>query len=119
MLAFTLSSSRETEIQRPRKFELVVSEHITVDIVVNDKLDGLGESAVLNQLGTPSEILKIEPENDGCYYGIALSEYVLNQKKSSKENCEMALKLNLNNQNAKLLLQTTQLASGFDPQIFV
>lgn len=48
---------------------------------------------------------KIEPKNDAVYYGIAASQFALGEKENSKKNCQIALKLNAQNENAQVLIK--------------
>lgn len=47
---------------------------------------------------------ELDPEDDTVYYGIAASQFVLGLRKDAEKNCQNALKLNPNNDNAKTLL---------------
>jgi len=47
---------------------------------------------------------KLDPKDDRVYYGIAASQFMLGQLKAAEENCQIALKLNPGNENAKALL---------------
>lgn len=47
---------------------------------------------------------KLDPKDDRVYYGIAASQFVLGQFKEAETNCQTALKINRNNDNAKTLL---------------
>ncbi|MDP8032947.1 ribonuclease E inhibitor RraB [Pasteurella atlantica] len=46
---------------------------------------------------------EIEKNNDDVFYGIAASNFCMGDIESAKENCEIALRLNPNNENAKEL----------------
>ncbi|HLP51580.1 MAG TPA: ribonuclease E inhibitor RraB [Chitinophagales bacterium] len=46
----------------------------------------------------------LKPEDDNVYYGIAASQFVLGKLKDAASNCNTALTLNPNNENAKALL---------------
>lgn len=47
---------------------------------------------------------KLDPKDDRVYYGIAAAQFMLGNLKAAEENCQMALKLNPGNKNAKALL---------------
>ncbi len=47
---------------------------------------------------------KLDPKDDRVYYGIAASQFVLGQFKEAETNCQTALKINRNNDNARTLL---------------
>ncbi|AEE52299.1 ribonuclease E inhibitor RraB [Haliscomenobacter hydrossis] len=47
---------------------------------------------------------KLDPKDDRVYYGIAAAQFVLGHLKAAEENCQIALKLNPGNENAKALL---------------
>ena len=46
---------------------------------------------------------KLNPKDDRIYYGIACSQFALGQIKDAKINCQKALQLNPNNNDAKTL----------------
>lgn len=48
---------------------------------------------------------RLSPGNDATLYGIAAAQYVLKQYDQSLANCNKALEINRNNQNAKRLLE--------------
>jgi tetratricopeptide (TPR) repeat protein len=50
--------------------------------------------------------VSLEPNDDRSYYGIAASQFVLGHFKDSEANCQMALKLNPENENAMALLKS-------------
>lgn len=51
---------------------------------------------------------ELSPTDDRIYYGIAANQFVLGQLKDAEANCEIALKFNPANDNAKNLLESLQ-----------